>query len=223
MRLASPPEAAAAPAGALRCRVPLEALLPQALARLRRQKQYASALQKGGRRALAVEDWLAQAAACVSALARPEMVLMPVASEAAPDGVRIAGRVTLEGADLDAQLAEGTEFTAYLVTLGYDQPAAFGWLGGDYAIHHVQSDLGSEVLFALGRHAHARHRELCPGKALRRVPVQAADLCGTGRSWDPARVQRLLEVFAEENPGVSVTPEGCFQPLNSLLGLTLAR
>jgi hypothetical protein len=35
-------------------------------------------------------------------------------------------------------------------------------------------------------------------------------------------VQALLDVFDGTNPGVTITDTGCFQPLNSLLGLTIA-
>lgn len=204
-----------------RFEVPLPAMLETALARLQRQARYARPLSKGGRSAASVQALLDRAADCVSALARPEAVLMPVRAEPATGGIRIADRVTLDGDDLASDVARGGAVTAYLLTLNYDQARAFDWLEGDYAVHHVQSDLGSEVLFALGRRAFELQKAQAPGARMRRVPVQAGSHCGQRRFWDPRRVQALLGVFEGANPGVTVSDTGCFHPLNSLLGLTI--
>lgn len=169
-----------------------------------------------------MRDWLTRAADCIAANARPEAVFMPVAAELRPEGLRIAGRVTLDGADVVRDIARGGAVTAYLLTLNYDQSTAFEWLARDYGAHHVQSDLASEVLFALGRHAHRAMKDQGAAGRLRRIPVQASGQCGQRRHWDPSRVQALLSVFGAANPGVSVTDSGCFQPLNSLLGLAVS-
>ncbi len=208
---------------ALRFEAPVSLYLENARARLGRQKQYARLLAKGGRAADGLRGWLDEAAACIAELARPQAVFLPVAARVEADAVRIADRVALEDAALARDVAAGGTVAAYLLTLGYDQAAAFERLGGDYAAHHVQSDLAGEVLFALGRDAHARFRAEQPAARLRRIPVQAHALCGERKVWDPARVQALLGVFDGVNPGVSVTGTGCFQPLNSLLGLTVRR
>ena len=201
--------------------LPVAGLLDTALARLKRQSQYNRALTSGGKRAEVVRSWLDQAAACITALARPEALFMPVSARQVTDGARLADRVTLEGVDIARDVARGAQVTAYLLTLNYSQPQAFEWLDRDYGAHHVQSDLGSEVLFALGREAHGAMRARAPAGPLRRVPVLASAQCGQRRAWDPASVQALLSVFDDINPGVQVTDTGCFSPLNSLLGLTL--
>lgn len=208
---------------ALRFEAPVSLYLEIARARLGRQKQYARLLAKDGRAADGLRQWLDDAAACITSLARPQAVFLPVAARVEGDAVRIADRVTLEDAALARDVGAGGTVAAYLLTLGFDQAAAFERLGGDYAAHHVQSDLAGEVLFALGRDAHARFRAEQPAARLRRIPVQAHALCGERKVWDPARVQALLGVFDGVNPGVSITETGCFQPLNSLLGLTVRR
>ncbi|MEZ5776929.1 MAG: hypothetical protein R3E44_01065 [Paracoccaceae bacterium] len=201
--------------------VPAEVLLGVALPRLERQAQYTRVLEKGGRGAAAMRSWLRQAADCIITLARPAAAFMSVESRAVPGGLRIADRVTLRGGDLSRDVARGGMVTAYLMTLDYTQKQAFELLEGDYGAHHVQSDLGGEVLFALGRHVHRLMRETNPSSRLRRVPVQAHGHCGQRRFWDPESVQALLSVFDDVNHGVTVTDTGCFQPLNSLLGLTI--
>lgn len=208
------------PEAALRFEALVFPYLEAARARLGRQKQYARLLAKGGRAADGLRGWLDEAAACITALARPQAVFRPVAAHLTDRGVRIAERVTLADEGLARDVVAGGTVAAYLLTLGYDQAAAFARLGGDYAAHHVQSDLAGEVLFALGRDAHARYRATGAGR-LRRIPVQAHALCGERKVWDPARVQALLTVFDGANPGVTLTDTGCFQPLNSLLGLTV--
>lgn len=147
---------------------------------------------------------------------------MPVTATVGARGVLIADRVTLDGEELVRDIADCGTVMAYLLTLDNDQLAAFEWLGRDYAAHHVQSALGNEVLFALGRHAHRAMMEQSPTGRLRRIPVAATPQCGQRRHWDPARVQALLGVFGTANPGVSITDTGCFQPLNSLLGLAVS-
>jgi hypothetical protein len=201
--------------------VPVAGLLEAATRRLERQGQYARPLAKAGRRADALRGWLQEAAGCVVALARPQAALAPVDCRAVPGGIEIAGRVELDGEDLARLVSLGGTATAYLLTLGYAQADAFAWLQGDYGAHHVQSDLAGEVLFALGRNVHRRLAEASPGCRLRRVPIQTQAGCGQRRIWDAARVQALLGVFDGVNPGVSVTDTGCFQPLNSLLGLEI--
>lgn len=233
MHWALPPERAAGDpamstpadphADAIRFATALPGLLDEATLRLRRQKRYAHPLELGGRRAANIEKILKQATNCVASLARPEVVLLPVAAEAVGTRVRIGGRVGLDAADIARDVARGGTVTAYLLTLNFDQRHAFDWLAGDYAAHHVQTELASEVLFALGRLAFRYQRDRLPqGWHLRRVTVQTSDICGQRRLWDPVKVQALLGMFDGANPGVSVTETGCFQPLNALLGLTVA-
>jgi hypothetical protein len=205
----------------LRQKIPVDGLIETALARLKRQKQYARPLSRGGRRAEGLLAWLDHAATCIETLAEPEFTLLPTRVSATSDTVTIEGQVTLEGVDLADAIHRGGSITAYVVTLGFSQAQAFDWLGGDYGAQHVQSDLSNQALFALGRHTHARHKDRAPGERLRRIPIQAAAHCGQTRHWDPAKVMALMDVFGEHNPGVSVTAAGCFQPLNSILGLTI--
>lgn len=203
--------------------VPLAGLLYIAGARLRRQVRYAKPLAKGGAKAAGLEELLRRSAGCIMALARPQALFMPVGVHVAAGQSQIADRVTLADDALARDVADGGRVIAYLLTLNYSQSSAFDWLGGDYAAHHVVSDLGNEVLFALGRAAHRLLQARHPNDRLRRIPVMASDVCGLPRVWDPARVQALLSVFDTANPGVSVTDTGCFQPLNSILGLAVAR
>lgn len=202
--------------------VPVAGLLDVAQKRLTRQAQYNRVLARGGKRAEAVRSWMAQAGDCITACAWPVALFMPVSARAEAGAVRLDDRVTLQGTDIAREVGQGAQLTAYLLTLNYSQPQAFEWLGRDYAAHHVQSDLGSEVLFALGREAHRVMRARAPSGRLRRIPVLASEACGQRRVWNPASVQALLTVFDEVNPGVRVTDTGCFTPLNSLLGLALS-
>ncbi|MCP5001546.1 MAG: hypothetical protein GY933_23135, partial [Hyphomicrobiales bacterium] len=116
---------------------PLPALLKTAEARLRRQSRYARPLAKGGRRAAGVEELLNQASACVTALARPASVVVPVQAIAAGDSVRIENNIDIDNPDLVDDLASGGMLSVCLLTLGFDQSRAFDWLGRDYAAHHV--------------------------------------------------------------------------------------
>ncbi len=204
-----------------RLSLPVSDLLDIARARLQRQKQYARALARGGKRAEGLQLWIDQAADCIATLAVPEALFMPVTARPKAGGLCLADRVTLEDADIARDVARGARITACLLTLNYSQPQAFKWLGQDYGAHHVQSDLGSEVLFALGREAHRAMRLRTPEGRMRRIPVLATEQCGQRRTWDPARVQALLSVFDSLDHGVQVTDTGCFQPLNSFLSLTL--
>lgn len=206
-----------------RADVALAGLLDIACARLRRQVRYAKPLAKGGAKAAGLEDLLHRSTECIIALARPEALFMPVEASLVSGHSRIADRITLTDDALARDVAGGGWVIAYLLTLNYSQTAAFDWLGGDYAAHHVQSDLGNEVLFALGRAAHRLLQARHPDHRMRRIPVTTSGVCGNPRLWDPVRVQALLSVFDAANPGVTVTDTGCFQPLNSLLGLAVAR
>jgi hypothetical protein len=197
--------------------LPVSGLLDTALGRLQRQTQYAGVLARGGKRAEALRSWLTLSADCIAALARPEASFMPVTARPVRGGVCLADRVTLEGVDIP----RGGRVTAYLLTLNYTQSQALEWLDRDYGAHHIQSDLGREVLFALGREAYRVMAQGAPTGRMRRIPVLAGAQCGNRRIWDPARVQDLLSVFHGINPGVQVTDTGCFQPLNSILGLAL--
>lgn len=208
---------------AMRFEAPASAYLEPALARLKRQAQYARPLAKDGRAAAGLRTWMNRSAACIAALGRPEAVFVAVSARIVPDGVRIDDRLTLEDDALAGEIVGGGAVTAYLLTLNYAQATAFEWLGGDYGAHHVHSDLANEVLFALGRDAHRRFGERSTAGRLRRIPVRAHAACGQRRVWDPARLQALLGVFGDANPGVRVTGTGCFQPLNTLLGLTVGR
>ncbi len=201
--------------------VPVDDLLTAALARLRRQKQYARVLSRDASASTGLDQMLDRATECVTALARAEVVFMPVSAHATGDETEIAGRVTLSDARLAQDLSKGGCLTAYLMTLGYSQADAFEMLQGDYMAHHVQTDLASEVLFSLGRLALRMQQADHPGQELRRISVQATELCGARKIWDAASVQALLGCFDGINPGVTVTDTGCFQPLNSLLGLTV--
>ncbi|MDA5095475.1 hypothetical protein O2N63_15405 [Aliiroseovarius sp. KMU-50] len=201
--------------------VPMDSLLPIAQSRLQRQKQYARMLERGGSRAKGVMGWLEQASHCISSLGKASIILKPIDAKPTAQGILLDQRVYLDGEDIFRKLSTGGEVTAYLLTLGFSQQQAFDLLDQDYAAHHVQSDLASEVLFALGRAAQQVLRNLYPNNRLIRVPVQSTAICGERRTWDPRRVQELLSVFDDINPGVSLTETGCFSPLNSLLGLTL--
>lgn len=201
--------------------IPAADLLADARARLQRQKQYRRVLERGGNRAKGMMDWLDRAADCISALANPTISIQPVETVLQNTGVLIEGQVLLEDPQLVQDISSGGSVTAYLVTLGYSQDAAFNWLDCDYGAQHIQSDLSNEVLFLLGRHAHRMQKDAAAGAHLKRISVQVSDLCGAQKLWDPAKVQQLLSVFGDANPGVSVTDTGCFQPLSTLLGLTV--
>ncbi|MCB1410960.1 MAG: hypothetical protein KDK22_16290, partial [Rhodobacteraceae bacterium] len=97
------------PAGAICARigVPLPGLVDTAMARLRRQAQYARPLARGGRAAGGLQLWLEQAAECVTALARPEAMFMHLEACPVPGGVRLSGQVTLEDAGVAALVERG--------------------------------------------------------------------------------------------------------------------
>lgn len=201
----------------------LPALLDIAKARLRRQKRYARPLSKGGKRAAGMEALVERASACIAELARPKAVVVPVPTQAEKEGVCLAGQVVLDDPDLASGVSCGGKVSIYLLTLGYDSQHALDWLERDYVAHHVQSDLASEVLFALGRQVYdAQRAQLPAGARLKRISVQTDTLCGQRLVWDAPKVQALIEVFGNDNPGISVTDTGCFQPLHSIIGLTIA-
>ena len=202
--------------------IPPAELLSKARARLQRQKQYARVLERGGNRASGLQSLLSQASDCIATLAQPCIALRPVQASVHHSSVQIAGLTQVENQMLAKDVASGGTVTAYLVTLGFSQNSAFQWLNGDYGAHHVQSDLSNEVLFKLGRIAHRKQFEQNVGARLKRISVQVNDVCGQGKVWDPKKVQSLLSVFDDISLDVSVTNSGCFQPLNSLLGLTIA-
>lgn len=196
-------------------------LLQTALGRIRRQTQYRRPLERGGRAAAGIDALLAQAADCVAALARPRAVFVPVRADwTAAGDLRLSDLFTLTAGDIGLPPARGGSVTAYLLTLGFSQADAFARLNGDYAAQHVQTDLSSEVLFALGREAFGVQQAQARGR-LRRVSIRTSDICGASRLWDAGRVQALIGQFGAANPGVSVTSAGCFQPLHSLIGLTI--
>lgn len=198
---------------------PAAELLDVAGARLRRQTQFAKPLARGGRKAAEMERLLDLAADCVLDLARPQAVYRELSATPEDGGLRLDGKTHLAAAVLPEGLPEGATLSAYLLTLGYAQEEAFGKLGRDYMLHHFQTMLGREVLFALGRSAHRWIEDHSPGFRLRRIPVRMED---DRRLWDASAVQGLLGLFGAENPGVVVTEAGFFTPLNSTLGLMVA-
>lgn len=200
---------------------PIADLVAMACARVERQAAYAALAAKGGVRAAALRDWLFQARSCVVALARAQVVRQPLAVVAGADGLLIANHVHIADPSLCAGVAGGGQLSACLCTLGYGQEAAFNWLGRDYALHHVQTELARETLFALARQADRAEQRRLPGWRIRRIPVKAHAMCGPRHLWEPAQVQALLAAFDQTDPGVVLTDTGFFQPLHSLLSLTL--
>ena len=199
-------------------------LLTEAESRLRRQKQYARPLQKGGRRAAELEDWISKANWCVASLSKPQAILRPLSVHSNCDigGVGLEGGVQIKDGKLGDELRAGGTLSTYLLTLGYDQEAAFAWLGHDYMVHHIQTELSREMLFALGRHVHRQVQSDAADLKIRRVPIRLEPEYGKPLLWDPEKVQKLLALYGTDNLGVSVTDTGCFQPLNSLLGLMIS-
>ncbi|MFO1176292.1 MAG: hypothetical protein U1E48_14015 [Paracoccaceae bacterium] len=196
-------------------------LVASAQARVRRQAAYMALAAKGGAKAAAIHDWLEQAATCVTTLARPRIVRQPLSAVARPDGILIAGGIHVVDPSLSAPVAGGGRLDALLCTLGYGQEAAFDWLGRDYGLHHVQTDVARETLFALARAADRACLHRLPGWRLRRIPVRTHVACSRQHLWEPAQVQALLAAFDQGDPGVGLTTTGFFQPLHSLLSLTL--
>ncbi|MCC7320793.1 MAG: hypothetical protein IT542_07430 [Rubellimicrobium sp.] len=213
-------------------------LLAVAVPRLRRQRQVAQLLTRGGRGAEALESWIGLAGECLTEIARPQVLHLPLAAQPCGGAVRlgvgpitagplIAGPITagplIADPALAAGVAAGGQVHAALVTLGFAQEQAFARLGRDYAIHHVQSSLADEMLFALARTADrallARH----PGWGLHRIAVRTQEGCDGAPAWDAAQVQALLSLFAGGNPGVELTEAGFFRPLHSLLTLAVLR
>jgi len=194
-------------------------LMEVAAARLRRQRQFAGALARGGRKAAELERLLTIAADCVLTLAHPRAAFHPLTVEPEGTGLRLDGKLLVSGSTLPRGLPVGASLSAYALTLGYGQEQAFEALGRDYLLHHFQTSLGREVLFALGRAAHRQAEADAPGMRLRRLALRME----TDRHlWDANAAQGLLSLFGDDNPGVTVTEEGFFIPLNSTLGLMLA-
>jgi hypothetical protein len=201
-----------------------ELLLAEAASRLRRQKPYAQPLKKGGKRAVELESWISQATDCIACLANPQAILRPlkVQSVCAVNGVLMEGDVQIDDSNLVNEVEAGGLLTTYLLTLGYDQEAAFAWLGQDYMVHHIQTELSREMLFALGRYVHRQMQSDAEEFKIRRIPIKLEPEYGRPLLWDPEKVQKLLALYGTDNLGVSVTDTGCFQPLNSLLGLMVS-
>lgn len=191
---------------------PLGPLLDEAEARLRRRPDYARPLAGGTARARGIAAALREARACVAAMARPRSAVLALGSAhlSAMQPLPVpAGRPAL--------------VTACLMTLGHGQPAAFDWLGRDYLAHHVQTELSREALFALGRRLRDAGSGGAPaGWATRRLALMAGDGDGGRRRWDAGAVQGLLAAFRGADLGVQAIESGCFEPLHTLLSLTLA-
>lgn len=198
-------------------------LVDLARGRIERQAAYAALAAKGGAGARVLADGLRQAGACVMALARPHVVQLPLAATAAPQGVIIAGRIAIANSALGDDLAGGGALGATLTSLGYGQEESFAWLGRDYMLHHLQTELARETLFAVAREADRAALRRRPGWRLHRISVTAGQACGRRHLWDPAQIQALLALFEPDHAGVSLTETGFFQPLHSLLGLTMLR
>jgi len=198
-------------------------LLAAAESRLRRQKHYARPLEKGGRRAAELEEWIFKATQCIASLSKPQAILRPlkVYSTCETDGVRLEGGVQIKDGKLGEELRAGGILSAYLLTLGHEQEAAFAWLGHDYMVHHIQTELSREMLFALGRYVHKKVQSDAADLKIRRIPIRLEPEYGKPLLWDPEKVQKLLALYGADSLGVSVTDSGCFQPLNSLLGLMI--
>lgn len=200
---------------------PIADLVAIACARVERQAGYAALAAKGGARAAALQHWLQQARDCVTALARARVLRQPLAAIERPGGLLIADHIYLADPTLGVGIARGGRLSAGLCTLGFEQEAAFDWLGRDYALHHVQTELARETLFALARAADRAEQGRHPGWRLRRISVTADGPCDARRLWEPAKVQALLGLFEGDGPGVTLTGTGFFKPLHSLLRLTL--
>lgn len=200
----------------------LPALLDTAGARLRKQSRYSRPLTKGGKRAAAMEEMLAKGRDCILELSSPAAVLMPVSIQATEDGMRVGENVDISGDDFRKDAENAVETSLYLMTLGYDQQVAFKWLENDYVIHHMHSDLATEVLFAIGRQVFNSQKDaLDEGRRLKRVSIQTYDVCGQKSVWDVEKVQAMMGLFGTDNQGVTVTDTGCFLPLYSILGMTI--
>ncbi len=204
---------------------PVDSLLEQALPRLRRQPQYARPLSHGGKRSMQLKQWLGHASENLSGLVNAEAVFHPLNASAQKGKVLIEEKLILDDPAVAEQMMNGGgRLSAYLLTLGYDHAVAFEQVDRDYMIHHVQTELGREMLFALGRLAHQQAASAEPSRKLKRISILMEGQPDSGvRLWDASSVQQLLSFFGDANPGVSVTDSGCFQPLHSLLGLVISR
>lgn len=201
----------------------LDRLIAAALFRLRRQAHFAGPLGAGGHKARQIDAWLQTAAGCLRALARPKVAQQTLAPHLEGDCVILPTGTRLHDAPAAETLRRGGRLSLYLLSLGFDQRAAFEWLGSDYMAHHIQSELSRETLFALGREARARGLDGAPGNAgVRRIAVRVEAAPGAPRLWDAAGVQRLLSLIDDGPHGVTMNDSGCFQPLHSVLGLLLA-
>lgn len=201
----------------------LERLIETALVRLRRQAHFARPLGAGGHKARQIDAWLQTAAGCLRALGRPRVAHQALAPRLEGDCVILPTGTRLPDAQAAETLRRGGRLSLYLHSLGFDQPTAFDWLGGDYMAHHIQTELSRETLFALGREARAKGLDGAPGDTrVRRIAVRAEAAPGAPRLWDVADVQRLLALVDDGAHGVTMTDSGCFQPLHSVLGLVLA-
>jgi hypothetical protein len=202
---------------------PVDQLLDEACSRLRRQVHFARPLASGGNKAAEIDNWLKKAEICISQLARPIAVFRSVAADARDDEVSIEGKLLLTAPTMAADIRGGGKLSVYALTLNYAQEDAFAWADRDYMVHHVQTDLGRQVLFALGRAAQRRVKSEFPDQRLRRFSVRHEDSGNAAPLWDAARAQALLQVFGDSNPGISLTDTGFFRPLNSLVGLMTTR
>lgn len=198
-------------------------LVALARGRIERQTAYAVLAAKGGARAAALADGLSRAADCVLALARPQVLQLPLTATATAAGVLLAGRVTIASSALADDLAGGGVAGLTLSSLGYGQEESFAWLGRDYMLHHLQTELARETLFALAREADRAALRRRAGWRLRRIAVKSEAACGDRHLWEPAQVQALLALFDPASTAVTLTATGFFQPLHSLLGLTVLR
>jgi hypothetical protein len=206
---------------ALQIRSTAADLVDQARGRIERQTRYATALARGGARSAALRALLDRACLGVRDLSRLMDLRIPLEAETDGDDILIGGSLALRNPALARDLRREGRLTAGLASLGYDQELAFAWAEGDYALHHVQTDLARETLFALQRASDRACRARHPGWRLVCVPVQAEAACGERRLWDPAAVQSLLALFPAQDCPVTLTETGFFRPLHSVLRLIL--
>lgn len=196
---------------------PLPDLLAIAEGRLRRQAQFARPLARARRGAMrALETAFADARRCLLDRARPaglHLRLTPQAAERA-----MAPKLT-------AELAAGGAGHATLVTLGCDlpgaEPATAPEAGRDYLLGHVRALLAQQLLFAAVRAAQADLRAGHPGYRMVRIAQPMAPEAGAQGLWDAAAAQRLLALFGPAPLGVQQTEAGAFQPLHSLIALSV--
>lgn len=202
-------------------------LFGEAEDKLRRQKEFTKTFADNPEAEEEIDGCLAQARSALYDICDPRVYVKEVSLCNDGDAL-LFGAARVENSPLNEAFDEGATALAYLLTLSYDSKAMLQSLDNDYVIYHFQHVLGREVLFALGRAVHKTINYRFGKKfkrhsiRMRKEEVEAVSKDEKINYWDPQVVASLLSNFDDCNCGIRVNESGCFDPLQTILGIMIS-